>query len=60
MKTTTNANVLKTNESRVRQRQQNKIYMENRYGIDLIKVWIKNQNIHPIIVVFIDRRAMFL
>ncbi len=42
MKTTTNANVLKSNEFRVRQRQQNKIYMENRYGIDLIKVWIKN------------------
>jgi hypothetical protein len=35
-------------------------YMKNEYGVDLIKVWIKNPDLYPTIVVFADKKAMFL
>jgi hypothetical protein len=35
-------------------------YVKNRYGVDLVKVQIKNPNPQLIVIVFIDRRAMLL
>jgi hypothetical protein len=35
-------------------------YMENGYGVDLIKVHIKNLYLHPNVVVLVDRKVMFI
>jgi hypothetical protein len=43
MKTTTNANVLQTSESKVKKNWQNMYcYLENVYGVDLTKVYFMN------------------
>jgi hypothetical protein len=35
-------------------------YLENGYGVDLIKVQIKNLHLHPTTIGFANSRAMFL
>jgi hypothetical protein len=35
-------------------------YLKNRYGVDLVKVHIKNPNPQLIIIIFVNMRAMFL
>jgi hypothetical protein len=35
-------------------------YLENGYGVELINVHIKNLDLHPNVVVSVDRRAMFI
>jgi hypothetical protein len=35
-------------------------YLEKGYGVDLFKVQVENPDLHPNVVVFVNRRAMFL
>ncbi len=35
-------------------------YLENKYGVDMIKVHIKNPNLHPITIFFVEKKAMLL
>jgi hypothetical protein len=35
-------------------------YLENKYGVDMITVHIKNPNLHPIVIIFVEKKAMFL
>lgn len=34
-------------------------YLKNGYGIELFEVQIENYNLHPIVVVIANRKAMF-
>jgi len=59
MKASTSANVLQHNEYMVKSKVGKMyFYLNNGYGVDMIKVQIKNPNLHPIIIVFVDKKAM--
>lgn len=59
MKASTSANVLQHNEYMVKSKVGKMyFYLNNEYGVDMIKVQIKNPNLHPIIIVFVDKKAM--
>jgi hypothetical protein len=61
MKASTSANVFQHNEY-MDKIKVGKMYfcLKNGYGVDMIKVQIKNPNLHPIIIVSIDKKAMLL
>jgi hypothetical protein len=61
MKVSTNANVLQHNEYMVKSKVGKMyFYLNNMYGVDMMKVQIKNPNLHLIIIVSIDKKAMLL
>jgi hypothetical protein len=35
-------------------------YLENKYKVDMIKVHIKNPNLHPIAIILVKKKAMLL
>jgi len=35
-------------------------YLENKYRVGMIKVHIKNPNLHPIPIIFVEKKAMLL
>jgi hypothetical protein len=60
MKRTTSVYILQIDESRLKQVSKTYFYLKNKYGIDLIKMQIKNLNLYLITVVFTNMMAMLL